>query len=592
VRNIIALSACLLGCALAACGGGGGASAIGKPPAGAPTTAPTGTATVGISIHFSTTSSTKRRAQYVGAGTKAITVAVNGASPAPYACAAPGCTVSVAAPLGSDTFAIDAYDGTPGASPAPLLISSGNASATILANASNAIDVEMGAVVASGALTLTVSNRLPLVGTPTTTVLNVTAGSLVDPDGNAIEAGSLLSPITFAPSPASTHITVSPSTVTNAATPVTIAYDGAPIAPVTIVATQTITGNVISSTSTPLQIVPHTYFVFIPSYKTSCPNTAADCLKIWSPILNTVVGTASVGNGASDITVNAGLTQAYVPNSADGTISVVDISNKESPQTTLTIPVLSSPAGIAYDTTHGRNVLYTASLTSTNPPSQLLSVAPTGGTVHSLEATHAYLGPAILDPTGDCLYSPTYGQNQQGNGDSTGFDTYDLINNVDRGYTSNFATSTVVVAPNGATVYALTVAGGTPAYVTAFPVTNPGCTVGSGVSAGQPGVINGSALTMSRDGSTLYVGGKGGNPALTTFSTSPFAITNNYIIGSGLAIFELALSPDNRYLYTTDNYGGTSTASFHIIDMQAQGGPAEIAGSPFLSNVNIIRAYP
>jgi DNA-binding beta-propeller fold protein YncE len=105
-------------------------------------------------------------------------------------------------------------------------------------------------------------------------------------------------------------------------------------------------------------------------------------------------------------------------------------------------------------------------------------------------------------------------------------------------------------------------------------------------------VINGSGITISRDGTTIYVGGKGGNPALTTFSTAPFAVMNNYSIGSGLAIYGLTVSPDGRYLFTTDNYGAASTAQFHIIDLQAGGGPAEVPGSPFLSNVNVVRSYP
>jgi len=451
----------------------------------------------------------------------------------------------------------------------------------------------MGAVIGNGALTLSVTNRLPLVGAVASIALHLSPGTLTDPDGNTIGTGSLLAPVSFAPSPASSHISVSPSTITDPTTPITISYDGAAMAPVTIVAKQTTTGNVVSSTASPLQIVPHTYFVFVPSYKTGCPNTSSDCLKIWSPVLNSVVGTAPVGNGSNDVTVNAALTQAYVPNFTDGTISVVDISNKEAPFLASTIPGLTAAIGIGYDTTHGRNLLYVGSATSLAPPSRLLAVAPSGGTVLPLENTHTYLGAAVLDPTGNCLFSPVYGQNQNGNGDTTGFDVFDLVGAVDRGYTSNFATASVVVAPTGSTVYALTVAGATPAFVTAFPVTNPGCSVGAGSGTAQtPGVINGSGITISRDGTTIYVGGKGGNPALTTFSTAPFAVMNNYSIGSGLAIYGLTVSPDGRYLFTTDNYGAASTAQFHIIDLQAGGGPAEVPGSPFLSNVNVVRSYP
>jgi hypothetical protein len=241
--------------------------------------------------------------------------------------------------------------------------------------------------------------------------------------------------------------------------------------------------------------------------------------------------------------------------------------------------------------THGRNLLYTASPTSLAPPSQLFAVSPSGTGLQSLEAAHIYLGSAVLDPTGNCLYSPVYGQNQIGYGDDTGFDVYDLVNAVDRGYTASESTSHVVVAPNGATVYALQTDGGTPADVTAFPVTNPGCATGTGTTV-SPGVSNGKGLAISPDGSTLYVGGAGGNPALSAIATSPFAVSGNYTIGSGLPIFGMAVGLEGRYLHVTDNYGEANTARFHVIDLQAAGGPAEIAGSPFFTNANNVRVFP
>jgi hypothetical protein len=75
-------------------------------------------------------------------------------------------------------------------------------------------------------------------------------------------------------------------------------------------------------------------------------------------------------------------------------------------------------------------------------------------------------------------------------------------------------------------------------------------------------------------------------------STNPFAVRANYNLGSGLPIFAIAVSQDGRYVFTTDNYGEANLANFHVIDLQAAGGPAEVSGSPFLPFVNTVRAYP
>lgn len=592
-RNWLPWIPLAIGAALAGCGGSAGSTGVVHTATAAATAAPAGQLVpVSITVQFAQTAATARKAKYVGAGTQAVTVAVNSASPVPFACSAQSCPLTISAPTGTDTFTVNAYDGPSlSASPAPLLISSGTATATVAVNAANAVTLNLGALIAGGALTLTAVNPLPLVGTASQTSLQMTAGSMTDPDGNTIPSSALLAPLTIQPSPASSHVTVSPSTITSATTPVTVSYDGAASGTVTLTVVQTATGNTVSSTSAPLQIVPHAYFVFVPTNKTGCPTTSSDCLQIWSPILNKVVGTAAVGNGANDVAVNAGLTQAFVPNGGDGTISVLNISNKTAPTVTATIGggALTSASGIGYDTTHGRNVLYTGSVTPLAPPSRMLSIPPSGGTATTLVTGYTYLGGAILDPTGSCLYNYVYGQNQMGIGDNTGFDTYDLVNSIDRGFTSHTNTGALVVAPDGSAVYALQVP---PSPVTKYPVTNPGCSVGGGTVV-TPGLGNGKAIVLTRDGSTLYVGGAGGNPALAQIATGSFTITNQYNIGSGTPMFAMAISPDSRYIFALDNYGGGSfLARLRVVDLQASGGPAEISGSPFFSWANNVRAYP
>lgn len=193
---IARVRSCLLGAiavsALAACGGGA-PSQTGAPIA-APSAPSSDTADVLVSIRIPRDSAAaRRRVQYVSAGTASMAVTVGGQTTT-AACPAPAttCSASVAAPLGMQTLSIGLYDG------ASLLLSSGSATVTIVANTVNAVNLTFDGVVASIGLSLSTAS-LP-VGAAASTMLTVVPK---DADGYTIvQPGNYTQPIVVTTVPA------------------------------------------------------------------------------------------------------------------------------------------------------------------------------------------------------------------------------------------------------------------------------------------------------------------------------------------------------------------------------------------------------
>jgi hypothetical protein len=177
--------------ALAACGGGSGGAQ--PSPVTASAGAPAGTADVRVIVAVPRGTSAHARApQYVSPGTASVSVTVAGIT-ASAACASPAttCTVDVAAPVGSDTFAISLADGS------GTVLSSGSTTATIAANVLNTIGVTFDGVV--GSLDLTLSSPTLDPGSGATDTLTIHA---LDPDGYTIvQPGNYLQPIVITASP-------------------------------------------------------------------------------------------------------------------------------------------------------------------------------------------------------------------------------------------------------------------------------------------------------------------------------------------------------------------------------------------------------
>ncbi len=178
--------------ALAACGGGGSAGV--QPAPGAPATGPlAGTADVRVVVAVPRNSSAQTRAaQYVSPGTASISVTVAGVT-ATAACASPAttCTVDVAAPVGTDTFAISLADGS------GTVLSTGSTTATIAPDVLNSVSVTFDGVI--GSLGVSFSSPTLFAGAVATDTVTIHA---LDPDGYTIvQPGNYTQPIVVTASP-------------------------------------------------------------------------------------------------------------------------------------------------------------------------------------------------------------------------------------------------------------------------------------------------------------------------------------------------------------------------------------------------------
>src|SRR5581483_1907978 len=227
---------------LSACSGGGSAM---PPRAIVPLSSPRS-----VTVHFSialparSSAGLRRRPRYVSASTKSATVTVTpaGGSPATPVvinCSPASCTGQLAAPVGSDTFAVKLFDAANGAG---SLLSTGTLTQTIVLDAANVVKVTFDGVVRALALSLAPS----AVTFGKASTVNVLAAAL-DADGNTIVGpGSYVDlngdPLTImlADSDASGATKLSVTALSAPPpTPVTLSYDGAAISCVTITASAT-----------------------------------------------------------------------------------------------------------------------------------------------------------------------------------------------------------------------------------------------------------------------------------------------------------------------------------------------------------------
>lgn len=240
-RRATALATVLAaGVSLAACGGGGGgggSTSVPAPHTVAPATAaPSGpTAQVTFRIDGGTTSasSTARTPKYVSPATQSATVSLQGQrAPLGTVNLTPGspncttgtnglqCTVTVAAPIGSDTFVIATYDGQNGTG---NLLSTGTVTQTVALNATNTVALVLDGVVSTVAVILGSSSVQ--AGTPAAVAVTVVAK---DAQNNIIIGpGNYSSPVTLTNSDTSGVTTLSTTNVAGPATSVTLNYTGA-----------------------------------------------------------------------------------------------------------------------------------------------------------------------------------------------------------------------------------------------------------------------------------------------------------------------------------------------------------------------------
>jgi hypothetical protein len=217
------IAAALLFALLTACGGGGSGA-----PAAAGFSGSTSLSSANVTVVIAVprnASSAARSADYVSAGTAGVSVTVAGVTTS-AACAAPAttCSVQVAAPLGSDTFAVSLYDASMN------LLATGSAVSTVAANVVNTISLTFNGVIHS--LTLSLSVPTITVGSAASSVLTIVAkdaaGDVIVPPGNYTQP-IVVSQVPLSVAAISTTGATTISTIPASSSTIGIAYTGAAI---------------------------------------------------------------------------------------------------------------------------------------------------------------------------------------------------------------------------------------------------------------------------------------------------------------------------------------------------------------------------
>jgi hypothetical protein len=216
----------------AGCSGGGSSSA---PPVVAQTAPKSGTVSVTFTMKWSSAPQAAQRSpRFVPATARSVSVAVNGG--APQFLNFPASTLTIDAPVGTDTFAFATFDEQNGLG---NVLSRASVTKQIALGVANTVSATLGGVVAS--VVVTVANPTPNAGVPATVPVNVAA---LDADGDTITGpGDYSQPIHLAiiiPSPSeSGTLALSANTIPNASTTATLPYNGGTLTSATVVATGT-----------------------------------------------------------------------------------------------------------------------------------------------------------------------------------------------------------------------------------------------------------------------------------------------------------------------------------------------------------------
>ncbi|HVA36464.1 MAG TPA: hypothetical protein VNJ51_02495 [Candidatus Dormibacteraeota bacterium] len=331
------------------CGGGGGGASQSVPGDAQPI--PTSTPAAGgplapvsisivIPVSGAVPASSLRKPTYISPSTNSLGIQINGGtvqyfdvSKASTLCTGSGgtrtCTLSINAPIASDTFVITAYDGQAGGNE----LATGTVTQAITASA-NVVSVVLDGIV--HAIALSLANATPPAnGTPQSIAMTVTA---TDADGNTIGTGTYASPITLTDSDAKdapTDVNGSAGTTVSKPTDaVTVAYDGAAVSAI-----------IFSATASGVSSANVTGATLTPSGSISASPTSLTFLSLGSGAAQTITltqlnGTLSVsgcsGNVSLSATSGASPLAITVTPTAVGTCT---LSVTGSPSGTLSVPV-------------------------------------------------------------------------------------------------------------------------------------------------------------------------------------------------------------------------------------------------------------
>jgi YVTN family beta-propeller protein len=236
-------------------------------------------------------------------------------------------------------------------------------------------------------------------------------------------------------------------------------------------------------------------------------------------------GTTAISATITATPVSAGSGFAYIANSTNNTVSVINVSTNT---IAATIPVGSAPWGVAaspdgsrvYVANSGTPGSVSVINTATN---QVIATIATGFTAYDL----------CVSPDGSKLYVASY---------NTGNGIY-VYNTATNTYFNNYYVGTniygITTSPDGSKLYA-----NSANFLYVISTTGASSTVGIPIGTNPIGVI------ASADGTKVYVANANSN------TVSIINVATNTVIASvvtGSSPYNLALSPDGKNLYVTNN---------------------------------------
>lgn len=195
-------------------GCGGGASPSPSAQAYAPAIVPA-KVLIAIALAAPPANAGRSAPAYVSSATKSATVTVTNAgttlAPVTINCTTNACSGTVVAPYGADTFTVNLYDGVNGSGD---LLSTGSVMQTIVANATNAVNLTTNGVVHAFSLAVGSASAGSATSVPiTVNATDASGATIIAPGGYASQSGSALT-ITLTDSDTSGATSLAQSTVT------------------------------------------------------------------------------------------------------------------------------------------------------------------------------------------------------------------------------------------------------------------------------------------------------------------------------------------------------------------------------------------
>jgi len=279
-------------------------------------------------------------------------------------------------------------------------------------------------------------------------------------------------------------------------------------------------------------------------------NSGDDTVSVIDTTNNTVVNTIPVGRKPFGVAVTPDDSKVYIANSGDNTVSVIDTATNT--VTGSPIAVGTDPVGVAvtpdsktvYVTNQGDG---TVSVINTATDTVIGSAIDVGCTMCGRKTTNLPSGIAVT-PDGSKVYVGNLGAPGYASVIATASNTVTTIN-------TKKATSGVAVTPNGSKVYLGSLNGAVLAIDVATNSLGHGSTIG--VGSGSEGVA------VTPDGSKVYVA----DSAVGTVSV--ISTGTNKVIGSiavGSDPQGVSITSDGSKVYVANEGNGTADGTVSIID--------------------------